>query len=102
MVRSRSAALTAPPPHPGRAAAPPRNVRAAAGVRPRCGGAFRDSAFEQVPLHVQLQQPFSRGAPRRVGLVARRREGRAVAGEKGVGAPASRGAAGSGPTWGGR
>ena len=47
--------------------------------------------LEQVALHVQFQKlSFKRSAPRGVGLIARRREGRAVA-ASGTGAAAAAG-----------
>ena len=68
---------------------------ASLGVRPRVRRRLPRLGLEQVALHVQLQQlSFKRGAPRRVGLVARRRERRAFAGREGrrrAGEPRRRG-----------
>ncbi len=56
------------------------------GVRPRVRRRLPRLGLEQVPLHVQFQQPPLEGrASRGVGLIARRREGRAFARREGRG-----------------
>ena len=65
------------------------------GVRPRVRRCLPRLGLEEVPLHVQLQQlSFKRSAPRRVGLIAIRREGCAVTrreGRRRAGEPRRRG-----------
>ena len=69
--------------------APPllsQSPAASLGVGPGVRRCFPRLGLEQVPLHVQFQQPPLEGrASRGVGLIARRREGRAFARREGRG-----------------
>ena len=83
-VRSRSAACRAPPPPiRGRGAALPQVRRRRSAYDRACGGAFRDSASKSRAARSAPAAFFQEERAARVGLIARRREGRAVARREG-------------------